>query len=306
MLKGWERIGNKLIFSKQYLLLAGLKFIISLATFPYYRMFQFNTYQPIILIAAYTATPGKCDKVLYHLDRWYSRKLAELQFVSIGVSQTSILAISYSIHSFGLSTDKFTRTPFQSAILAAATIGSFSWSAVNDAYWLASAFWYSSLIFAFLGLLLAAQQMAVLQLLGKPPVQAHRGAYSVKEDVRRFLPLMLCEVRASGSLTDSARDEGDLVGKWRPRWKMAFIWQCPAMFMSYSICFFLAGLTLFVCTPLIRGDRWNTDSDVGLLACFLVSVSFAYRNVGRGGLLDYWSSRGRGVHVCVVLDLSLC
>ena len=148
--------------------------------------------------------------------------------------------------------------------------------------------------------------MAVLQLLGKPPLQAHRGAYSVKEDVRRFLPLMLGEVRARGSLTDSARDEGDLIGEWRPRWKMMFIWQCPAMFMSYSICFFMAGLTIFVCTPLIRRDRWSTGSDVGLLAFFLVNGFFAYGDVGRGGLLDHWSSRGRGVHVCVVLDLPLC
>lgn len=34
------------------------------------------------------------------------------------------------------------------------------------------------------------------------------------------------------------------------------------MFLSYSVCLFLAGLTLFVCTPLIRGDEWNTGSNV--------------------------------------------
>ena len=34
------------------------------------------------------------------------------------------------------------------------------------------------------------------------------------------------------------------------------------MFMAYSVCFFLAGLTLFVCTPLIRRDKWNTSSNV--------------------------------------------
>ena len=34
------------------------------------------------------------------------------------------------------------------------------------------------------------------------------------------------------------------------------------MFLSYSVCFYLAGLTLFVCTPLIRGDKWDTASNV--------------------------------------------
>ena len=63
-----------------------LKRLVNLATLPYYRIFQFNTYQPIILIAAYTSSPGKTYKVLYHLDRWRTRKLSELQFISIAVS----------------------------------------------------------------------------------------------------------------------------------------------------------------------------------------------------------------------------
>ena len=74
----------------QHLLFVILKPIVNLATFPYYRMYQFNTYQPIILIAAYTSTPGKYHKVLYHLDRWRTRKLAELQSISIGVSHLNI------------------------------------------------------------------------------------------------------------------------------------------------------------------------------------------------------------------------
>lgn len=60
--------------------------IVNLGTLPYYRLFQFNTYQPIILIAAYTSSPGNFHKVVYHLDRWRTRKLSELQFTSIAVS----------------------------------------------------------------------------------------------------------------------------------------------------------------------------------------------------------------------------
>ena len=43
---------------------------------------------------------------------------------------------------------------------------------------------------------------------------------------------------------------------------MVFTWQCPTMFLAYSVCFFLAGLTIFVCTPLIRRKPWGTDSNV--------------------------------------------
>ena len=49
---------------------------------------------------------------------------------------------------------------------------------------------------------------------------------------------------------------------------MVFIWQCPSMFLSYSVCFYLAGLTLFVCTPLIRRDKWNTASNVSVARVF--------------------------------------
>lgn len=153
--------------------------------------------------------------------------------------------------------------------MAAATIGSFSWNAVGDAYWLASAFWYSSLVLSVLAILLAAQQIAVLQLLGKPP-KLPNGGYPEKADVRRFLLLILREVKYRGSRTGSVSDS-ESVGEWKPRWKMVFIWQCPSMFLSYSVCFFLVGLTLFVCTPLIRGDKWDTASNVSfrLMSKFL-------------------------------------
>lgn len=70
----------------QRFLLVILKFVVNFGTLPHYRIFQFNTYQPIILIAAYTSSPENLHKVVYHLDRWRTRKLSELQFASIAVS----------------------------------------------------------------------------------------------------------------------------------------------------------------------------------------------------------------------------
>lgn len=35
---------------------------------------------------------------------------------------------------------------------------------------------------------------------------------------------------------------------------MVFTWQAPMMLMAYAVIFFLAGLTVYVCTPLFKGE----------------------------------------------------
>lgn len=134
-------------------------------------------------------------------------------------------------------------------------IGSFSWTAIPNAYWVSLALWYCSLVLSILGILVAAQQIAVLTLLGEPKVSKASG------DIRRYRPLLLAEV---GEREFDVRpySDGSNRGIWRPRWKMVFTWQCPVMFMSYSVCFFLAGLTLYICTPLIRGAQWSEGVNV--------------------------------------------
>ena len=152
----------------------------------------------------------------------------------------------------------------KSAIVAAAVIGSFSWNTLSDAYWLTSAFWYSSLILSILALLLAAQQLAVLQLLGRPnrqPLNDDRSAE--KTDIDRYLPMMLSELPQPYTASERL-DTRERIRKWKPRWKMIFTWQCPIMFMSYSVLLFMAGLTILVCTPLVREKEWNTGSNVNI------------------------------------------
>jgi len=139
-------------------------------------------------------------------------------------------------------------------------IGSFSWTGIKDAYWLASAFWFSSLILSILGILLPAQQITVLRLLGKPSASS-KHALNTTEEIRRFLPLFLTKKEEPSPRTGLYPGSNEL-GEWRPRWKMVFTWQCPIMFMSYSVCFFSAGLTIYVCTPLIRRDSWSANSNV--------------------------------------------
>lgn len=118
---------------------------------------------------------------------------------------------------------------------------------------------------SILGILVAAQQVAVLTLLGVPSASRASGC------IRHYRPLLLAEV---GERESNVRpySEGNSRGIWRPRWKMVFIWQCPMMFMSYSVCFFLAGSTLYVCTPLIRGAQWSEGVNVS--RCFLFDLLF--------------------------------
>jgi len=54
-------------------------------TLPYYRVFHFNTLDPIQRIAAYTQRPDAINSLAFSLSQWRSRKIAELQFISVAV-----------------------------------------------------------------------------------------------------------------------------------------------------------------------------------------------------------------------------
>ena len=64
-------------------------------TLPYYRIFHFNTLDPIQRIAAYTQQPDAIDRLSISLSKWRSRKITELQFISVAVWISSILNISF-------------------------------------------------------------------------------------------------------------------------------------------------------------------------------------------------------------------
>ena len=90
---------------------------------------------------------------------------------------------------------------------------------------------------AVLGILVSAQQVAVLALLGEPKVSKGQ------EHIRRYRPLLLTEVGKQGFEVRLYSD-GRNLDIWRPRWKMVFTWQCPIMFVSYSVVYFPSGIDL--------------------------------------------------------------
>lgn len=62
------------------------KMIIGITTFPYYRLFHFNTLQPICRIADCTSNPYQTRRLIRLIIQWRRRKVTELQFTSIAVS----------------------------------------------------------------------------------------------------------------------------------------------------------------------------------------------------------------------------
>lgn len=153
----------------------------------------------------------------------------------------------------------------QCTVLAAGVIGAFSWSNVPQSYWLASALWYCSLLLSITGLLLSRQQDSVLDLLGAPQRQQDQRAACAEAD--RYLPLLLTE----------AHDTENGAERVRPKRKMVFLWQCSMMLMSYSATFYLVGLTVFVCSPLIQGRRDGPDSNVSSRSSLFITSPSLWR-----------------------------
>lgn len=202
---------------------------VRLGTLPYYRLYHFNTADPIQKIASIASEQPRSSKLLHAVTLWRERKLTELHFISIAC-----------------------------AILAAAVIGSFSWTTIDRAYWLTPGLWYASLVLSVLGILISAQQVAVLNFLGPPPSPGK--VRQMERCFDRYLPVLLSK---NGT-------------QYYPRQKMVFTWQCPLMFMSYSVCSFLAGITILVCTPLIhREGSWNAGCNIAVMYLSICSVAGA-------------------------------
>jgi hypothetical protein len=140
-------------------------------------------------------------------------------------------------------------------VLAAAVVGAFSWTTIEQAHWLTHGFWHSSLIFSILGILLSASEITALHLLG--PIDQNRKPDESERVAKKYRPLIVSPTN-------------DPNQSYVVRRKMLFTWQSPLMFMSYSACTFLAGLTILVCTPLFRdGSHWTTGHNVCLTSIFL-------------------------------------
>ena len=124
----------------------------------------------------------------------------------------------------------------QSTIAAVANISIFSWSGIEFTYWLATAMIYFSLLLSLWSLITAAQQKSVIHALPT----SHRDP----SQFRKTAQIILRRPNSNPRIDTSRRTFAE--------WNMLYVWQCPLMLMSYGWAFLLLGLTMHVCSPLIK------------------------------------------------------
>lgn len=113
----------------------------------------------------------------------------------------------------------------------ASTISCLSWSNLSTTYWSGPALWYESIILALTSIILGAQQAM-------------------------FMPDTV-DVEASQEFRRRHIADNGSEKRPEPRQVMLFVWQAPLVCLSYSIVFFLAGLTWVINTTLKSWILWR-------------------------------------------------
>ncbi|KAH7165192.1 hypothetical protein EDB81DRAFT_852139 [Dactylonectria macrodidyma] len=245
-MSGFFRAQQSALITPADYLVGGLVLLITL---PYHRFFLFNTLQPALKIDEFAArdiTRHTIEREKLHalLLGWRVRKKDELGFVSIaGITITAIVTAS------------------------------FSWSNVQDAYWVASGFWYATLMTSVCGILIAAQQMSLLALIGELPADPHSTS---KKQIERQLSQLL--TRGSARRRAASDSEDTTTGQtpeWQFSWRLIFTWQCPMMFIGYSTLFYFIGLTVVVAMTYLTasGVSWGLFAYCSLGGYQAISLS---------------------------------
>ncbi|KAH7342726.1 hypothetical protein BKA65DRAFT_595791 [Rhexocercosporidium sp. MPI-PUGE-AT-0058] len=229
------------------------RLLVALITLPYYRFFRQNTLLPVLHIAECVQRGDSDAEIVKALAHWRERKLYEQHFIQLA-----------------------------STILAAAVIGCFSWVPATNGFWIGPALWYSSLVLSIVAILLSSSQAFIFSALNTPSVGLNSSG-----DFRRYLSLILVvpprAILPEGFHAESLRGCG-------PRWKMVFTWQAPMMLMAYAVIFFMAGLTVYVCTPLFNGEA-RTDGGKMTKTPNVIQISIFYLAMSAftGGIFVYCS-----------------
>jgi hypothetical protein len=226
------------------------------------------------------------ESISSRLRHWQERKLDEFKFVAAAVRNLYIPPLSALSFFPGpqrnvenLFIGRYTDSAYQGTLLAAAVIGCFSWPKPSTVFWLGPACWYSSLVLSLFSVLLSSSEAFVFTSIRKPSremewrKQLAMVLYeSAKDDVNLGMSDLSRGATPTGtsaadrelqSTTSAMQVEtGETPVRVSVRWNMVFTWQAPIMLMSYSVVFFLTGLTIYVLTPLYDGREFDGDSRV--------------------------------------------
>ena len=209
--------------------------IVNLGTLPYYRFFRQNTLLPILHIVRCVQRGDSNVELVNLLMYWRERKLYELHYIQVAVSVSNFPSTTKTL------------MYSKSTILAGAVIGCFSWVPATDGYWIGPALWYFTLVLAIVAILLSSSQAFIFSALNTPSL-----AHNSPGDFRRYLALILAIPPEDFLSWDDSRPTA--LDDCLPRWKMVFTWQAPMMLMAYAVACFMAGLMVYVCTPLLNGE----------------------------------------------------
>lgn len=120
-------------------------------------------------------------------------------------------------------------------------------------------------------ILLAAQQISLLALIGELPVEANAcSAHQMRRQINQLLAEDPMRPRATADL-ESISSERML--EWKVSWKLIFTWQCPIMFIGYSTLMYFIGLVVIVCTPLIHREEWGPGIWVSTTSIYVPIIS---------------------------------
>ncbi|KAF3913295.1 hypothetical protein ABW20_dc0100999 [Dactylellina cionopaga] len=242
-----------------------LRVVVLIISLPYHRFFLYNTLRPTEVVekfAPYGTENGSPyrEKVCNLLKNWRARKKAELEFVSL--AELTITA------------------------LVTATL---SWGTIANSHYIGPAFFYTSLILSIIGMLLSAQQLTLLTLLGEFPEDGRR---LKRKFIEGYLHQLLTEDE-DNKHDDVERHNNQVTERrykvryWRLSWQMVFVWQIPMMAVGYSFLAYIIGLTVLICTPLIR-EPWGDNSKIAIFYLAFSGLSWGifiycslcgYRNV---------------------------
>jgi hypothetical protein len=114
------------------------------------------------------------------------------------------------------------------------------------------------------GLLIAAQQLSLLALIGDLPAQPQDT--SLKK-IERHLSQILAKKDLPLPGPHENENAVEFPYKWQLSWRMIFTWQCPMMFIGYSFLFYFIGLTVVICSPLVYRVAWGPEIYVSFLGC---------------------------------------
>jgi hypothetical protein len=212
-----------------------LQFLLLAATVPYRRAFKLYTWKPIQDVRA---ANGDRKLLIPLIKNWKTDKYAEFKSVQVAVSQLRVL-ITKMQPIRGVLTSMI-----QATFCGGAVFSSLPLSRSENAIWIVSALWYCSLVCSIFAIVTSIQTTSMVDDL---PSREQLNETLPEMDVQRMQRTILRYKKTPGI----------------KHWIMMFIWQFPSMTMAYAWCTYVAGLTVFLCSPFIKKLPWQDQHKVG-------------------------------------------